>query len=124
MDYPSNGPLGSSLTLAGDLVADDTGQLHRPRPQPFPTITSPKKPDWLTQFVQTTTKPEGVKGGSCRYSKLPSAADCQIPLRGGRIPARVHGRDMTASPRIACRCSPPAAVPGEGGADSGSRAPP
>ena len=80
MDYPSNGPLGFSLTLPEDFVADDTGQLHRPRPQPFPTITSPKKPDWLTQFVQTTTKPEGVKGGS-GHSKLPGAADCQIPGR-------------------------------------------
>jgi hypothetical protein len=77
MDYPSNGPLG--FTVPGDFVADDRGQLHRPPPQPFPTSASPNKPDWLTQFVQTTTKPEGVKEGSCRYSKFPGAADCRIP---------------------------------------------
>ncbi len=58
MDYPSNGPLGFSLTLPGDFVADDTGQLHRPRPQPFPTQASPNKPDWLTQFVQPPPSPK------------------------------------------------------------------
>jgi hypothetical protein len=89
-DCPVAGCFGFAFTLpsgTNGFSPSGQGQAARPQPQPFPITTAATgKPDWMTKFDNTLTKPDKAApsppyppSSSCFYPKpLPGETGCQV----------------------------------------------
>jgi hypothetical protein len=83
LDFPPAGAYGFAFTLpSGFTTAPYIGSALGPPDRPAPTTFTPEpsssSPNWLTQFVRTTVKPDGTPFGQCYYRTIPGSLSCPV----------------------------------------------